>query len=198
MSLYSQAHSSFNTGHYWDAILLSGQTQDALTIQIDGEAGDWSGVSPMYSQSDEQGQANNSQLRHFYATLDGSSLVMQFEFNTPTPRRDFLFELDTGADGVLDYGATASPHAGATLLSSAEYSGYPDLIFMHIIPSIDVIYGSTVEIRIPLADLGNPDRVGVALYRENLGDGSMSGVIPSLGIVAAPSWHIRLPLILRQ
>ncbi len=194
-NLFTQAKSSYNAGQYWNASGLSAQACAALAIQVDGVAGDWSGVSPLYSQSEAQGQASNSQLRHFYATLDRSSLVMQFEFNTPAPRRDFLFELDSGADGVLDYAVTASLHSSSTLFYSYAYAGHPDVIFTHLIPSIDVIYGSTVEIRIPLADLGNPDRVEVVLYLEDLGDGSMSGVIPSLGVVTAPPWHIYLPLL---
>lgn len=196
---YSQAQAAYTAGQYWDSNAWSVRAWDALAIQVDGDAGDWSGVSPMYVQSDAQGQANNSQLRRFYATLDGSSLVMQFEFDTATPRRDFLFELDVDADGVMDFPVTASPHSGATLFFPAEYVGHPELIFTHLIPSIDVIYGGVVEVRIPLADLGNPDRVEVLQYREILEDGSSpSGEIPSLGVVTGPPWRIRLPLIVRN
>jgi hypothetical protein len=192
---YTQAYSTYTAGQYWDAAILSAQACEALAIKVDGDAGDWSGVSPLYTQSDAQGQANDNQLRHFYATLDGSSLVIQFAFNTLAPRRNFLFELDAGADGVVDFEVTVSPQTSETFFFSDIYSGHPDLIFTHLIPSIDVIYGSTVEVRIPLADLGNPGRVEVVLYREVLGDGSPSGVIPSLGVVTAPSWHIHLPLV---
>jgi hypothetical protein len=197
-SLYSQAQNTYDSGQFWDATLLSAQACDALAIKIDGSAGDWAGVTPLFSQTGAQGQANSTQLRHFYATLDGASLVMQFEFDTSSPQRNFLFELDAGADGVMDYSVTASPQSGTTLFYSDVYAGHPELIFTHLIPSIDVNYGSTVEVRIPLVDLGNPARVGVVLYREDLGDGSMSGVIPSLGVVTAPPWHIALPLVMKK
>lgn len=193
-AFYTQARAAFNAGQYWDSTAWSARAWGALEIKVDGEGEDWAGVRPLYSQSDEQGQANNSQLRHFYATLDSSSLVMQFEFSTPMPQRDFLFELDAGADGVLDYQVTASSKSSATLFFADGYVGHPDLIFTHLIPSIDVIYGSTVEIRLPLVDLGNPGRVEVLTYREILDDGSPSGLIPSLGIVTAPAWHIYLPI----
>ncbi len=197
-ALVSQARSSYDAGRYWEAAALGAQAWDALAMRVDGQAGDWSGVSPMYLQSDAQGQANNSQLRKFYATLDGDSVVMQFEINTTAPQRTFLFELDTGADGTIDYSVTASPRSSGTLFFSSEYVGHPELIFTHLIPSIDVIYGSTVEIRIPLADLGNPKRVGVRLYREDLGDGTMSGLIPNLGVAAAPPWRISIPMTMRK
>lgn len=197
-ALYTQAWAAYRAGQYWDSNTWSTRSREALAIQVDGDAGDWTGVSPLYSQSDAQGQANDSQFRHFYATLDGSSLVMQFVFDTPTPQRNFLFELDTGADGVMDFPVTASPQSGATLFFPEEYVGHPELIFTHLIPSIDVIYAGVVEIRIPLADLGNPDLVEVLQYREILDDGGPSGVIPSLGVVTAPPWHIRLPLTLRR
>jgi hypothetical protein len=197
-AFYTQAQAAYEVGHYWDSLAWSAKAGDALAIQVDGDAGDWAGVSSMYVQSDAQGQANDSLLRHFYATLDGSSLVMQFEFDTATPRRNFLFELDAGADGVMDFPVTASPQSGATLFFPEEYVGHPELIFTHLIPSIDVIYGGVVEVRIPLADLGNPKRVGVMLYREILDDGNPSGLIPSLGVVTAPPWRTRLPSILRK
>jgi hypothetical protein len=197
-SWYTQAQSAKSAGQYWDSASFSKQACDALEIQVDGQAGDWTGVSPLFTQSNAQGQAKNSQLRHFYATLDDASLVMQFEFNTPSPQRDFLFQLDTGADGVEDFSVTASRQSGTTLFYSNEYVGHPDQIFMHIIPSIDVIYGSVVEIRIPLEDLGNPQRVGVGLYLEDQGGGTLSGLIPSLGVVTAPSWRIRLPLVIKN
>jgi hypothetical protein len=192
-SLYSQAQTAYNTGQYWNAALLSQQACDALAFKIDGEAGDWAGVDPVYTQTESQGQASNSQLRRFYGTLDGSALVLLFEFNTSAPRRDFLFELDAGADGVLDYAVTASPLGSGTLFFPEAYAGDPAFIFAHLIPTIDVIAGSTVEIRIPLSDLGNPDRVEVVLYREDLGDGNPSGVIPSLGVMAAPPSAVYLP-----
>ena len=190
--LYSQAQVAYSAGQNWDAAQLSQQACDALAIKIDGEAGDWSGVLPLYTQDDVQSRANNSEFRRFFGTMDGLALVMQFEFNTLTPQRDFLFELDTGSDGVLDYAVTASRVPGNILLNSDEYAGNPALIFTHIIPTIDVLYGHTVEIRIPLADLGNPDQVEVVLYREVFSDGNPSGVIPSLGVIEAPSGQITL------
>jgi len=193
--LYSQARSAFSAGQYWDASLLSQQACDALAIRIDGEAGDWAGVRPLYSRSDESGEAGGRQLRRFYGTLDASALVMQFEFDTSVPRRNFLFELDAGADGVLDYAVGAAPMGSGTLFFPEQYSTDPALVFTHLIPSIDVIYGSTVEMRIPLADLGNPTRVQVALYRETLDDGTFSELIPSLGVVTAPPWRTCLPLV---
>ncbi len=195
---YSQARSAIDAGQYSTATRLSQQVQEGLAIKVDGDASDWAGVQPLFAQSDEQGQTANSQLRHFYATLDDTSLVMQFQFSTAAPRRDFLFELDTNSDGAIEYSATASLQSGNTLLYSDVYAGQPDLIFTHLIPSIDVIFGQTVEIRIPLEALGNPKKVEVELYRENLGDGSMSGLIPSLGVVTAPPWRINLPVIIKN
>jgi hypothetical protein len=194
--LDAQARTAYATGQYWNAALLGQQACDALAFKIDGEAGDWSGVNPLFTQSEARGEANNSELRRFYGTMDDSALVLQFAFNTSTPRREFLFELDAGADGVRDYAVTASPWASNILFFSDAYAGDPARIFTHLIPSIDVIYSSTVEIRIPLAELGNPDRVEVVLYREDLGDGNMSGVIPSLGVMAALPERIDLqPLV---
>ena len=184
-NLFSQAQAAFESGQFWNAGVLSKQAGEALAFKIDGEAGDWSGVVPLFTQSEPEGQASNTELGDFYGAMDDSTLVMQFKFNTPTPQREFLFELDTGADGVLDYAVTASPLASDTLFFPEAYAGDPAYIFAHLIPSIDVVYGSTVEVRIPLADLGNPDRVELVLYREDLGDGTPSGVIPSLGVMAA-------------
>jgi hypothetical protein len=198
MSLISQAQTAYNAGQFWNASLLRQQACDALAFKIDGQPGDWAGVSPMYSQTDAVRQATNSELRRFYGTLDDSALVMQFEFDTSIPRREFLFSLDAGADGVSDYAVTASLVERSTLFFSEAYSGNPALVFTHLIPTIDVMYSNTVEIRIPLADLGNPDRVDVRLYRENLGDGSISTPIASLGVVAVPPWRTYLPLIFKE
>ncbi|RPI28404.1 MAG: hypothetical protein EHM70_16740, partial [Chloroflexota bacterium] len=152
----SYAQAEYTAGQYWDSTAWSNRAVDALAIVVDGEVEDWARVAPLYTQSDEQGQSSNSQLRNFYATLDGSSLVMQFQLNTATPRRDVLFNLDAGADGVIDYPVTASPHAGAILFFDYQYVGHPDQIFTHLIPSIDVIYSRVIEVRLPLADLGHP------------------------------------------
>jgi len=189
-SLYSQAQAAFAAGQFWNSVVISQMAGDALAIKIDGEAGDWFGVQPLYTQTDSQGQANNNELRNFYGTMDASSLVMQFKFNTTTPQREFLFELDTGADGILDYAVTASPLTSDTLFFPEAYAGDPAYIFAHLIPSINVVYGSTVEVRIPLADLGNPDLVELVLYREDLGDGTPSGVIPSLGVMKSAPGRI--------
>jgi hypothetical protein len=123
-------------------------------------------------------------------------MVMQFEFDTSVPRRSLLFELDAGADGVPDYSVNASPMGSSVLFFSRAYT-VPALIYTNLIPTIDMVYSTTVEVRIPLADLGNPDRVEVILYREETGGGIVSGLIPSLGVVAAPPWRAYLPLVLR-
>lgn len=196
-ALLSQGQAAFENGQFWSASLLGGQASSALSFRIDGQAGDWDGVSPMYSQSDAEGQAANSQLRHFYATLDNAALIMQFEFDTTRPRREVLFSLDCGADGVSDFAVTASPVERSTLFFREEYTGDPAAIFTHLIPTVDAIFSSTAEVRIPLADLGNPSQVEVILYREDTGGGTMSGLIPSLGVVAAPPWRAYLPLAVR-
>jgi hypothetical protein len=181
--LLAKAKVAFDSNDYWEATTLSKQTCDQLAIVVDGDSRDWTGIDPIYTQKDEVGQANRSQLRNVYATMDGSSLVMQFQFENTTPKRDFLFELNTGEDGNNDFSVTASPQSGATLFFSNEYVGHPELIFTHLIPSIDVIFDKVVEVRIPLADLGNPNHVEVMLYREILDNGNPSSLIPSLGIV---------------
>jgi hypothetical protein len=196
-TLTSQAQTAHTTGHYWNASLLSQQARAALAFKIDGQPDDWADVSPLYSESGTHAQAGGRELRRFYGTLDDSALVMQFEFDTPAPRRELLFSLDTNADGGGDYAVTASPTLRGVLFFSQVYTA-PATIFTHLIPSIDVVYSSTVEIRIPLADLGDPDRVEVVLYRENIGDGTMSGLVPSLGVVAAPPWRAYLPLVAKN
>jgi hypothetical protein len=184
--LLDKAKAAFDSNDYWETTTLSKQTCDQLAIVVDGDAQDWKGINPIYTQKDEEGQANKNQLRNVYATMDGSSLVMQFQFENTTPKRDFLFELNTGEDGTNDFSVTASPQSGATLFYSNEYVGHPELIFTHLIPSIDVIFDKVVEVRIPLVDLGNPNHVGVMSYREILDDGNPSSLIPSLGVVTNP------------
>lgn len=197
-ALLEQTQAAFDSDRYWEATTLSQQVCEHLAINVDGDASDWLGIHPLYTQIDGQSLADNRQLQNAYATFDDSSLVMQFQFDTSTPQRDFLFELDTDMDGIGDYTVTASPRSGAILFFPVEYVGHPDIIFTHLIPSIDVIYGSVVEIRIPLADLENPARVGVTSYREILEDGNPSGLIPNLEVVSAPPWSINIPLVIRQ
>lgn len=182
-NLFSDAQIAFATGHFWQSLDLANQARQDLTFRIDGKADDWSGMTPLFTLSEAQGQAQNTQLRDFYAAFDETSLVLQFKFDTPSPQREFLFELDVGVDGISDFSVTISPLGSDTLLFAQKYVGNPADIFTHLIPSIDALYGSTVEVRIPLSDLGNPESLALLLYREDIGDGSISGLIPSLGMI---------------
>jgi hypothetical protein len=82
-------------------------------------------------------------------------------------------------------------------LLDKDYESDPALVWINLIPSIDVIYDNTVEIRIPLADLGNPEKVSIAYYREFSVDGGISEVLASLGVVQIPPWQVYLPTIIR-
>jgi hypothetical protein len=182
---YTQALLTYNAGQYWNAIQLAEQALNSLTFQIDGESDDWVGVTPRYTQSDEQAQASGNELRHFWSTMDSSYLYLLFEFNTSTPRRQVLFNLDTGADGVCDYHVHTSPMGSYTIFIRQEYASDVAAAVTHIIPTIDVIYNSTIEVRIPLVNLGNPSSVEIVGYLEDQGDGTITTVIPSLGVVNA-------------
>jgi hypothetical protein len=197
VTLLSQAQISYGTGDYWDAYLLREQAQKALAFDIDGQMDDWAGIVPLFSQTDQQGQANRMEMRNFYGAMDDSALYLQFEFDPNEPKRDLLFELDTGADGVLDYHAHIVPNGSYSILLDKDYESDPALVWINLIPSIDVIYDNTVEIRIPLADLGNPEKVSIAYYREFSVDGGISEVLASLGVVQIPPWQVYLPTIIR-
>jgi len=94
--------------------------------------------------------------------------------------------LDAGADGIWDYHVHTSPMGSNTIFVREADVQDPALVFTHLIPTIDVIYSDTVEIRIPLVDLQSPTLVQVAEYREDQDDGTFSTPISSLGIVAPP------------
>jgi len=189
---HSQALASYSAGQYWSATRLDQQALDAIALRVDGDPGDWAGVRPLYSQSDQQGQANGNQLRRFWGTMDNSALYLQFEFSTSAPNRELLFELDANADGILDYHVHTYRRDQYTKFVREDDAS----TLHHLMWTIDVIYSNTVEIRIPLVDLGNPTRVEVVQYREDQGGGNFS-TIPSLGVVAPP-FRLHLPVILKD
>lgn len=156
----------------------TGGTHDYVTynvvpplIKADGDGSDWIGISPLVQLTDPEGDAPNGDdedILNCRVTNNGETLYLRMDIKGDGTETLFFVMLDTDtniATGLTDLD-------GTPLGIGADYMVLWELVYFLAAPSIGDSFivintisgdvsGSIVEIAIPLAWIGNPDKIDI-------------------------------------
>ncbi len=129
------------------------KSKEADTILPNGDLADWKGTEPLAVGEDPKDLSNREGIREFYAMKDSRYLYLAAALTVKSPKM-VSFDLDFDGDGTTDYSLIYNTEDG-THLFLFQKKGKS----MKWIGDGFGVYGTVVETRIKLSDLGNPKKI---------------------------------------
>lgn len=200
------ARSALAVGDYGGARATAELILDAITITIDGNAGDWKGIPPIATDSPGgvQVDAPGIDLKALYGMTDDEYLYLMVEVYDPPitlqpgavigyisyPWFVFFFNADTEEQYGLNTYLPYNGQADVTLMSRGQV----------LATFYTVGYGTVLELQVPLAILDDPSRVSVCGFVMAAEDGETKGAKPFECYVPVlhPVYAAYLPVVVRE
>jgi hypothetical protein len=174
----------------------TGSTHDYVTynvapplIKADGDGSDWIGISPLVQLTDPEGDAPNGDdedIINCRVTNNGETLYLRMDIKGDGTETQFPVMLDTDtnvATGLTDLDGTPLGIGAdymvlwedAIELKPCILTAPPidNLLFINTISGN--VSGSIVEIAIPLAWIGNPDKIDIVFIASLTGSTDFAG-----------------------
>ncbi len=206
-SRLAQARSALSEGDYGRARAAALWILDAVALRIDGDPADWLGIPPMATlpPGGVQVDAPGLDLKAVYGMTDEEYLYLMLEVYDPPIRMQpdgidpgdvrypifgFILKVDGAADPTHSAG-TYLPYGGQIELYEAAGGG-------RILACLySMAYGQALELKIPIALLGNVSRIGVVPYVVAEKDGVQVGAkgFYDYADVLHPVYTVHVPLV---
>jgi hypothetical protein len=203
-SQLAEARSAMAVGHYGSARTIVKLILDTVTIRIDGNPDDWSGIQPIATLP-SGGVAVNApgiDLKALYGMRDDQFLYLMVEVYDPPitlqpggidsggisyPRFVFYLNADTEEQYAL---GMYLPYTGQLDVTSRSSGKIHATLY-------SVAYGNVLELRVPLALLDNPSRVSVCAFvtAEENGEQKGAKAFECYVEVIHPVYSVYLPLV---
>ena len=127
---------------------------ESAGISVDGDNVDWGGTEPVIIDDIGDAPSLDEDLKALLITNDTEYLYFMVAFCTETPRSVCELRIDTDFNGGVDF------------IISVKYEEVIDLFNVDmnkstIIGEKSVALNKVIEGRVPLAEIGNPQKVGV-------------------------------------
>jgi len=205
-SQLAAARSAMSGGEYASARSLADQVLEATAIKIDGSAADWAGIAPILTTPSGGVTVNapGIDLKALYGMVDDQYLYLLVEVYDPPiilqPEAvngnfwypQFLFNLMTGPDDGYHLRIYLPYHGQINVYHITEPSHFIGTYY-------SVAYDQALELKIPLALIGNPSEIaacGFVMAAENNAE-KVAKAFDGCGEVLHPVPTIYLPLVIK-